>query len=221
MPKTDDHARIEALEREVKDLRKRLDESTRPTPVSAEPPKPKADYVERRASVTDSPPMKNASFVMPNDAQLHQLLDIACRKFPVLRKGISTGRFADQDERDFFNEYASAFCALGTVSRLPAGEVDEKHSADRWIRVVRNRLQGGSQSVGLLPLTAAVICHNDIPFMLNPNHMMSSSFGLRDDGAGIMASDAWQRVISSNTVRDSLPLPLPARTWRMGTVRAG
>jgi hypothetical protein len=140
-------ADLRALKIEVADLRAQL--ASRPAPVTpTAPPKPKA-VVEEGATVsylaTHSP-----AFVMPDENQLQQLLEIACRRFPVLRAGISSGRFHDQDERNFFDEYASAFRAIGAIARMPAGEVDQKHYADRTVRMVQGHLRDRSQFAGFI-----------------------------------------------------------------------
>jgi hypothetical protein len=204
---SNDDPRIAALERELRSLRVLL---------TSPQPKPQPNAVEDGVRVHKTSTV-HPGFVIPSADEIDQLIAIVCRRFPVLRSGISAGRFAAQDEADFRREFEAAFRALGSVNRMADG-VDEKHGPDRWIRVVQSRLQGGSQVIHLLPFAAACIAHGDIPFTL-ANNMMGSSFGLRDDGAGTAATDAWRRVISSNTTLNSLPLP-GYRAWSMG-MRAG
>lgn len=108
--------RLDRLERENTDLRKRLAAiEERGSRKILPPPR-----VEEGARIIPQAPV--SSFAMPSEAELTRLAEIVCGRYPALADTTGPAFEGTRQERraDWFTQFEASFFALGHMHRLAA-----------------------------------------------------------------------------------------------------
>jgi hypothetical protein len=179
------------------------------------PPTPPRDGGPRVVLIEE-----RTTFVRPTLNELRKLYEIVCSKYPQFRPRSSLARFADQDAAECFAGFEWSFERLGNIGRL--GAPDTRRYVDHWVAETKDWLRlhrpshGGNIGAGFL---AAVIAHNDIPFIVgDKDRGVVWAIGVALFG-GKPATDAWRAVLKGdNVLAPSQPVqrfapPSPARVY--------
>jgi hypothetical protein len=195
MIRTEDHARLEQLEREVRDLRRLL---------APPPPKPQPKIVEAGVRIHTALTI-NPGFTMPNDDELDRLLAIVLSALPALKP--KPHRFDDGID-EFRGDFRSAFWALGALVRR-ADKPDTGRATSWWVDHVSEQLRvAGRRSISTgLPLVAACLAHGVEHTITKERFPHDVALGLAAYGGGKPCGNEWRKTLTSGRVRAASPLP--------------
>jgi hypothetical protein len=173
------------------------------------PKKPPAARVEEGATITVIPPV--SSFIMPNDAEMRQLLKFAIVRLTQMGRAPDfSGARGEEKQDEFYRQFCAAFEALGGITRAP--ELDGKHSFGHWVDTAKEILRrADGRSVPELgpALLAAVIAHGDILFNDPREFPYVQEFGLRDYNMGKPATDGWKKVLAAGKAPEPTAVNAP------------
>ena len=168
-------------------------------------------------------PLTPASFIPPTADELFGLEKIVLDRFKILRPKI----YPDPEgaQREFSQMFVAAFRAISTWGR--AAEPDFKkfksYFVDNAEEVLRNT-RDNCRTIQLAPFLAALIANSDIPFTPLGAYPYDLYFGLRLDGLGAPATDAWRRTLNGQFRAPHSMFPgsaPPARNVSKATVTGG
>jgi hypothetical protein len=181
------------LEAEIASLRRARQPVPKPAP-------------EEGVKIT-SPRPSNGEFSMPSAAELRQLHELVCDRFPSLRPQFSR-KWEAEDERQYFEGFTNSFLALGHIDRSEI--VDARHYLTHWQEHAEEILRPMGKAGRIDGFLAAAIAHGDVPYRLPDAHKgIVAELGLLHYGSGRRCTNKWREVLSMGRVL--APAPVASR----------
>jgi hypothetical protein len=180
------------------------------------------------------PPVES-TLVMPDDADLHRLMDVALAAYPSLAPKIELSflqrltlrnhpTLADQVEpdakgivADFFREFKSSFVAIGAM-RLK-DEPARKYYVSHWTEAAESWLRAHNLFADITTpaFILAAISHG-VPYTDGTVDGSLWELGL-DLHSGRVVTDGWKRVLTGGKVLPATPVPSNRRLAAASPVR--
>jgi hypothetical protein len=169
--------------------------------------------VERLRLPPLPPPTLGGPWRVPDRAQIERLTSIVLTGFPCLH-----WRKDRAMDAGFYAAVEGGLLFLGTVNRLPEGQVDARYS-ERWCDPAQQWSTRNGLGLQFDPYSfhVAVVAAGDIDFY-DPSlvgHGGCVCFGLRD-GVGRAPRNQWLVVLETGRVREPVPPPRLYEDWLPG-----
>jgi hypothetical protein len=173
-------------------------------------------------------PPPESTLVMPNDGDLHRLMDIALTAYPSLRPKIELSfqqrltlrnipSLADQIKpdveaisADYFREFRAAFVAIGSMKRMD--EPDRRHYASFHVEAAQSWLRSHSMfaDIPANAFIAAALAHGDVLYTDGAVDGSLWELGI-SVYVGKPAGDAWRGVLKTGKLRPATAVPAARR----------
>lgn len=148
-------------------------------------------------------PDRNPKFIMPSDDELRRLYETVLARYPRL------AAYSQQSD-EVFDGFRRAFLRIGHLGR---DKLNDKYMLMSWVddaRLWLNDQQIVPSIVTGNDFIYAVLAHGDVDFVpLDRFPHDCNAFGLRRDGSGRPATDAWRAVVATGRLREPVPVPRP------------